>query len=551
MRARLAVSDKRGVNRRGILPFVAGSLQFSTNVDGDGDMSVEALTSDIDALGAWDSTITVELETQPGVWTPGPAYGMRHRYTHRAGSRRFALSGVELLRQWSEETLVLPEQVAGVVYRSAGQERYVGWQASAYDHTSDPREPWALCVDTGRTTKPKGWPTGAAAAKWITAANFTTDTESKYFRAWLTVPGTGRRRVRFYLSSDQTSKLFVAGELALELDIDEGEWKNTYARRTMSLFPGTYAVAIWNDSKISKGGDGIDPTLFAAALLDAAGDVEQWLLLSDDAQFRACRRNDEASLLPNRFPPGPTPGQVVRALVDEAAARQVTGWPSISTFGFTATHDSNGQLWQPVTERVLAVGSTLWELWQALAESDECDVWLDHGTLTLHAAAKRGRARPLTWTEEHFHEFRTAGTPGAGTWALAESRSGWVQEQIAGAVRREFKLTVGEAASRAVASLVAVSALRDHWRWDAVGQLNPPQPGWVPFVDVQPGDWMQVQYQGVARDLCVQGISARAGEGGLLCEVTFTEYPPDGQVRTIDGRALNPTRPDTRVWGEH
>ena len=49
----------------------------------------------------------------------------------------------------------------------------------------------------------------------------------------------------------------------------------------------------------------------------------------------------------------------------------------------------------------------------------------------------------------------------------------------------------------------------------------------MPYVDFEVGDWMTVDYQAIEHNLSVVSISATAGEGGLLFDIEFTEYPND------------------------
>jgi hypothetical protein len=404
--------------------------------------------------------------------------------------------------------------------RDAGTERGIGWMSSAYDPLADPDEPWDACYETSRTTKPPFWPSGTG-AEWISASGSTSETESKYFRTWLTL--SSKKTVQFYLSSDEPATLWVAGERALETSGGAESGKKEYTKQTMVLYPGVYAVGVYAATHSDKGGDGIDPILCAAETLDGDGEHVSWILHSNDSSWVACRRDNEP---PDDIPPGPTPGQVLRYLVGEAKERNVSGWPNV-TFGFTATHDSYGAPWADVHERLYSYGQTsYWDVLQSLAESDEVDTWLTAG-LVLHAAPKQGQPKSLTLTETHFNKFATQGTPGPGSWVMAQAWDGWLTEKLSGHVRREYALQLGEALTRSTGRKIAQASLRDRWRWDSSGSLNPPQAGWIPYVDLKPGDSMHVDYQSVVHDVSILSISARAGEGGLLFDLELTEWPVD------------------------
>jgi hypothetical protein len=535
MRARLRIYDTAFVNERGLLPFVAGTLRFSCNVDGDGDITFDAKKSDVDALPAWVCGLRLELETSPGTWTPIALYSPRNDFTSRAGTGIVTLQAQETLGVWARETLVMPEEMAGVTWPSMPDEREMGWMASAYDPADDQfGEPWALCIGVPGSVpesakRPKGWPSPCP-AKWITASGNWEEYQRKYFRAWITIPPGGRQKVRFYLSAEESSTLYVAGRVVIEEDFYEGEWRNKYRARTIQLEPGTYAVAITNDSKGDKkaaGFSGYDPTLFAAGLMSANGTISQWLLVSDAGTFRACRRTDDPDQPAGR-PPGPTPGQVLTYIIGEARAREATGWDNTSN-GFTGAVDSYGQPWSEcVTERKWRVGDDYFDIIQALSETDDLDCWIDPVTFVLHAAPKRGQHRPgMTWTAAQVASLQVAGSGYRGTWVMGETaHSNWYSRWRTGVRRREYMLTMGQATSRWTAHRILNASLRDGWRWDGTAKLRIPKPGWIPFVDYQLGDWGALDYTDQQQQVAVQGISGEGSEGGILWQVELTEYPP-------------------------
>jgi len=518
MRARVAVYSSNGLTYKGILPTIG--LQFSDEVGGGGTCTFEALMSDIDALSAWDAVIKIQLETTPGTWVNGPAYATRHNYTHPGGYRRFRFTAKALLEAWGEDAVLFPEYAVAKIPRRARTERGIGWMSSAYDPARDPDESWDACYETGRTAKPDYWPSGTG-AEWISASGATDETEAKYFRTWLTITGSQPRLLEFFMSSDESATLWIAGERVIQTSsVETG--KKEFSKNKIVLYPGTYAVGVYTATHFSKGGDGIDPILVAGAILDSEGDPTSWILKSNNSTWKACRRDDEP---PNDVPPGPTPGAVLRYLVAEAAERNCSGWPNV-TLGFSDTHDSNGLPWDDISERMFRYGSdSYWAIFQAFSESDEVDIWMG-ADLVLRAAARQGQARSIVFTAEHFHSFATRGTPGAGSWAMALCHDGWTYASVSGP-RREYALELGQALTRVVGKKIIKASLRDKWRWDASGSMNPPQAGWRPYVDFGVGDWMTVDYQAIEHNLSVVSISATAGEGGLLFDIEFTEYPND------------------------
>lgn len=539
MRARLRVYDTVYNVERGFLPFVAGSLRFSTSVDGDGDLSFDARRSAVDALPAWVCGIRLELETSPGTWVPVALYSPRNNFSRQAGSDRVTITAQETFGVWARETLVMPEVIGSETWPSMPDDREMGWMASAYDPAQDKfGESWNLCIEVPGSVDlsnvfPKGWPTGTG-ARWITASGAWQEFQRKYFRAWLTVPnvnGDGTRvRVRFYLAAEESSTLYVAGTMLFEEEFSEGEWKNKYRTRGMYLLPGTYAVGIVNDSKSDKksqGFRGYDPTLFVCGVQMADGTISQWLLRSAAGTFRACRRVDDPDAVGGR-PPGPTSGEVLAYIITEARDRSATGW-SRTVNGFTAAADSNGQTWTDiVTERSWRVGDSYFDVIQGLSETDDVDCWIDPNTLVLHAAPKRGQYRPgMVWTTAQIASLQVKGSGYNGTWVMGQTaNTNWYSRWRTGVHRREYMLTMGQAMSRWTAHRILRASLRDGWRWDGTAKLRPPTGGWIPFVDYNVGDWGTLSYPGESQDVCVQEISAEADEGGLLWEVELAEYPP-------------------------
>lgn len=529
MRARVAVYDKVGVARMatdlgqgaGVLPVIG--LKFSEEVDGSGSCTYEALMSDVDALLAWDAVIKIELETTPGTWVPGPAYVSRHEYSHKAGTRRFAFNCRGLLEAWAGETVFLPEYVVGTVPKKAGFDRGVGWMSTAYVPAADLLdEPWDGCYQASRSERPPNWPSGTG-AEWISVTGSTDQTERKYFRATWTISGTANvaQLFRFWFASDEAAMLWVAGERVIDLQTTEDKKLDDAVKERRWMFPGTYAIGISTETVKTKGGDGVDPVILAVERLTSEGNHVSWVKSTNNSSWVACRRDDEPPL---DQPPGPTPGQVLHYLIGEAKERNCTGWDSV-TYGFTDTHDSNGVAWEDVIEELFRYGHHTYKYaFDLYADSDQFDVWMN-ADLVLKAAKKRGQARAIVFTDTHFHTFATKGTEGYGTWGLAEAHDGWAWAEKSSGPRREFGAEFGTAITRPIAKRKIRAAIKDYWRWDASGSMNPPQPGWQPYVDFNLGDWMSVDYRQVQHNLSVISLSAMAGEGGLLWDVEFSEYP--------------------------
>lgn len=537
MKARVGVWGKMGTTFAGYLPTI--DLQFSEEIGGGGDLSYTALMSDVDALDAWDTVLRVELETSTG-WIWGPAYAVRHDYDHPGGSRRFSFRARSLMEVWFSETVVLPEYVVDTVPRKAGQERGVGWMMSAYSPTDDPHEPWDRCYDTSRTTLPPNWPSGTG-AKWISASGSSEETESKYFRSWLTITGTQPKMVKFWMASDEEATLWVAGEPII-VDFESGEDKKNREsdKAKMTLYPGTYAIGVDTETVVSKGGDGVDPIIVAGAILNSDGDPATWIVSTNEDDWVACRRDNNP---PDDIPPGPTPGAVLHYLITEAKERNASGWDSI-TMDFNGTHDSYGVPWgtEVLVENKYNYGSeTYWSMFQGWIENDDVDIWLT-GDLVLHAAPRQGQNKTgsITLTTTHLHSFTTRGQDNRrGSWTLSKYNKGWFYVGTGG-MRRESSLEIGTAWSKATTRKITKAAMRDYWRWDGSGSLNPPQTGWMPYQNIKIGDWLNLDYQAIERVVMVTSFSAKAGEGGLLWDIEVTEYQPrvEGAPTTMAAAAL-------------
>lgn len=523
---------------RGVLPFIEGTVRFTSNVDGTGQLEFEILSDDLDWFDGWLAGIVLEVESSPGVWVPAALYSTRDDFIQRAGWDRVRVIAHETFGVWAKETLVMPEQMDASTWRTMPDDRQLGWMATAYNPDFDKfGEPWALCVEVPDTEpnydrRPLGWPTDCPAV-WITASGAGSPFQRKYFRGTLAVPDPGdgsRQKVRFYLSAEESTTLYVAGSQVFEEDFSEGEWKDKYRSRSIWLEPGAYAVGIVNDSLKSTGVPGgfhgFDPTLFGAALLTETNTIDEWLLISAADNFRACRRTDDPDTEPGR-PPGPTPGEALQYLFMEARAREASGW-HVTTNGFTGTLDSKGDAWdEVVTERQLRVGDDYLDVLQGIAETDDADCWIDPETFVLHAAPARGEPCELDWAEDEVYAVKVLRTGKRGTWAMGQSaQSFWYSRTIESSMRREFMLTMGQAMSRWTAHRMLNAALRDTTRWDAEVHLDIPTTGWKPFIDFKVGDTGHITYRGHDRDIRVQGISGYPGIGGLCYRLEMTEDLP-------------------------
>lgn len=520
--ARLAVYDPTNTTYQGLLPPVTNTLSPSHEVGSAGSLKFTALASDLDAVDGWDSVVRLQI-WDGTTYVTGPAYAVRPPHTRDKVAPAdidspWQCDAVEVLEQWAGETLVLPEYVDQDMPPGAGTERGIGWMSSAYDPTTDPNEAWDGCYDTARTTMPTDWPSGTG-AKWISITGASDSSERKLFRATLTV--TVESLVKVWFHSDEEATLWLAGDPLITWSAGESQGKDPTATRFLVLQPGTYAVgvdtrSVWD----SETGDGVDPVLVAIATI-VDGDPDTWLLVSNEDDWVACRRDADP---PGNEPPGPTPGAMIRYLVEEAQDRGVTGWAGVA-LGFDDLEDSYGQPWSTVVvERVCQVGSdTLWTVFQGLAEANEVDVWMD-GENILYAAPQQGTTLTLTLGDDAVASSSETRGGAPGTWCAALGRDGWVNGETGSPHRREFFMELGTALSRAISDRVVLAALNEGGRRDFRAKLIPVA-GKVPLIHYKAGDTVPFGFGDVDTTVIILSISASPGDGGLLWEAELVEAP--------------------------
>lgn len=520
-RIRVAATD-------GIVPTIG--LNFTCEVGGEGTMQFDALGTALSAAGALakSAVLILELQTGPTTWVPVFPFVMKRPIKRKkVGTGVYSCVAVSLIDGWGGRTLFYPEYTTVQMLPGAGIERGLGWMNSDYDWQGDPREAWNLGYESSRTARPDGWPTGSG-AKWISAHKVPgggtdfEESERKLFRTDMVVPGSpgDQQVVRCYLSSDESASLWVAGEQVYEThDVEFGRKETHYV--DLVLLPGTYGVGVDTLTSVTKGGDGVDPIIFCAGLLDDAGDITSWICVSSDA-WGVTRRDDSG---PGSEPPGPTPGEIIRDIIGEAAARNTCGWSSI-TFDFDGDVDSYDNDWAVATERVVRYGSDDYtQFFRALGET-EADVWITPD-LTMHAAPQQGETRAFTWTESHIQTMADDLEAGHGSVGMGLTHDGWVQVNGSGAAtwREEFGLELGQALTTTMGSRIISAALSEEDRWDATFSYAPPA-GQIPMLNFGPGDWISINYRGVIDTVRILSITGKAGEGGILWTIEVTNEVP-------------------------
>lgn len=518
MKARVRAYSPDGGTLLGTLRTVG--MSFSIERGGKGSLTFDARTTHLDALGAWDSVLRVELETAPATWTAVAAFALRpSRSRERIGGPLVRCTANALLQHWAEHTLLFPEYGASTIPKRAGSERVIGWMASAYDPTSDPREAWDGVHASPRTAMPTDWPAGAS-ADWISVTGASDESERKLFLATITL--AHRRKVRLWFSGDEDADVYIAGEPVLSWSASEDQGEAFDGSVRMVLQPGTYAVAVDTNSVWSEGGDGTDPILLAMATI-VDGSIGSWILESNTTDWVACRRDADP---PGNEPPGPTPGAMLGYLIGEAQDRGAAGWAGVA-LGFDADVDSYGVDWPTaIVERVLSLGSDTYQsVFDVLAADDEVDVWLDPD-LTLQAAPSQGQdlTATVTLTSADVAAGSDEWPDDDGTWVAAHGLAGWVHASAGTGLRLEYAIEVGTALSHAVAQRSADAAVAENGRWDGSLHMRG-NPTFVPLVDFQVGDRVGLDYLDAPVEVEVLSISATAGKGGLMWDLEVAAVP--------------------------
>jgi hypothetical protein len=113
--------------------------------------------------------------------------------------------------------------------------------------------------------------------------------------------------------------------------------------------------------------------------------------------------NWAANFYPDRVP-GPSAGEILITLLDEAQARGVL-FPTWMGYTFTSTKDSNGSYWGDALDWEFDIGTSLKDVVAKFADQG-IDVWIDPNTYNLNAVINRGYDR----TVYHYQSTFTSST---------------------------------------------------------------------------------------------------------------------------------------------
>ena len=352
---------------------------FQDELSGMGRGSVTVLSSSANAsLDArvlrWKIATPEQLASTGGVYAfASRVESKQWRYDEGEESTRgFTLSGRGLVSAF-EDAIVFP--YGGTGSRPSSDSRAFGWFSPELS-----TDGWASAVTAHsglapntRTVPPvpdpwfppKGWSSVLSGTDWIWSrfTGFGTLAGTSLFRSTFSL-GSADRVAIFYTASSRC-RVWIDGVLITPGWTSEpNEESFIYAHRaTPYLSAGTHYIAVEAESQawtptlpgVSRGllhvsmhsGGGVGATYSSGNLL--LGTSSSWKCLDYPAVW-----------------PAPTPGRIMRALLEEAQARgALTGW----SLGCTDTVDSAGQPWPVDQAHVFRVGQTYSDVLRQMADT--------------------------------------------------------------------------------------------------------------------------------------------------------------------------------------
>ena len=394
---------------------------FQDELSGMGRGSVTVLSSSANAL--LDARVLRwKIATPEQLASTGGVYAFASRVESKAwrydqgeeSTRGFTLSGRGLVSAF-EDAIVFP--YGGTASRPSSDSRAFGWFSP---ELSTDGWPSAVTAHSGlapntRTVPPvpdpwfppKGWSSVLSGTDWIWSrfTGFGTLAGTSLFRSTFSLASADRVAI-FYTASSRC-RVWIDGVLITPGWTSEpNEESFVYAHRaTPFLSAGTHYIAVEAESQawtptlpgVSRGllhvsvhsGGGVGATYSSGNLL--LGTSSSWKCLDYPAVW-----------------PAPTPGRIMRTLLEEAQARgALTGW----SLGCTDTVDSAGQPWPNNQAHVFRVGQTY------------ADVLRQMGDTSIEFAARPAGLVLDLWRKD------TVTTAGAATFTIGSNLTGLEEDQ--------------------------------------------------------------------------------------------------------------------------
>lgn len=360
--------------------------------------------------------------------------------------------------------VVTPEYLNGVA-RTSGTDRLFG-PMSAEGAWYDPAD-WAAPVGVNYTaafpTNLKKKHQDSALVKYnpqwiapspgpnVAAASGTI----AWFRATVNIPFGQGGDYAVLAAGDDYLEVYADGEQVCDSDRQTFYAWRTVQNQTVSLNPGHHLFAASVENRPSASSGNVLAFVFVLIKLDDNGNPTGTPILMSNSTDWVCTTANV----------GWHRGQVLLKCVTEAQSRGVAEDLAV---GFTMTTDSNGDPWfdDPGQYSIPISTVSLVDVIAQLTESD-MDVWLDAGTMTLHASSRLGT--DLSDTEAltvggNVKSFQSSKTVARHTRAYTQLADGtWVTATdttaLATAGLVEVGLQLGTATNARTAGKLALAEL--------------------------------------------------------------------------------------------
>lgn len=290
----------------------------------------------------------------------------------------------------------------GVVYPPRGpdvkpfsDDRLFSWPSVDYDD-----QWWLYATELGApytgywTDGVTDWPL-ANSAQWIWAGNLFDPVEWApggpcYVRKTFTVPDNVKT-LRMYVILDAEGDIYIDGQFQASAIYDAEPVSPMTI--DIDITPGEHNVAIVCTNDVDPEGDEIhNPggVLFTCFGINSIGEFSPPESLCDsNGTWRIVEYPP--------YPPGMTPGEVMRHAVQEAQARGALGDLSL---GFTDLLDSDGNPWPQYTNIATKCGTDVLTFFKELCNT-YIDMWMEPARFRLHAWVKGLRGSHIADVDLH------------------------------------------------------------------------------------------------------------------------------------------------------
>jgi len=357
----------------------AYSRSFQDELSGLGRGSVSVLSTSANAslnpgVIRWKVATPEQLAATGGVYAFASRVEQKQwRYgSDEESGRGFTMSGRGLVSAW-EDAIVFP--YGGINARPSSDSRAFGWFSPELPTTG--WKPAVVAISglapNSRTVPPLpdpwfpplGWTSDLSGSDWVwsRATTFGTLDGASLFRSTFSLASADR--VAIFYTAQSRCRVWIDGVLVTPGWTSEpNEESFIYAHRaTPYLSAGTHYVAIEAESKpwtpvlpgVTRGilqcaiysGGGAGATYNSGSRL--LGTSSSWVCLDYPTVY-----------------PAPTPGLILRTLLEEAQARgALTGW----SLSCTDTADSAGQAWDVDQAHVFRIGQTYADVLRQMADT--------------------------------------------------------------------------------------------------------------------------------------------------------------------------------------